>query len=89
MCFVFAQLLEMDYSQYIGKYVHYILPDGTLTGGIVEYFGPNPIFPEFGIQITIDRCPYRNVDPSKVSIKPLPESWYGSEAKYINNGTNN
>lgn len=68
----------MNYSDYIGKYVHYTLPDGKLTGGICEQYSPNKFFPEFGIQIVIDRCPYRNVDISKVKIKPLPISWEGS-----------
>lgn len=72
----------MDYSKYIGQYVHYTLPDGSLIGGIVDSYGPNKFFPDTGIWITIDRCPFRDVDTSKVIIKPLPISWEGSMKKY-------
>jgi len=68
----------LNYSKYIGKYVTYEDEDGKITGGIVDSFGPNKLIPSFGIQIVLDRCPITNINPKKVSIKPLPTSWYGS-----------
>jgi hypothetical protein len=73
----------VDFQKYIGKYVTYEYPDGKVTGGIVDSFGPNKLIPEFGIQIVLDRCPITNINPNKVKIRSLPISWYGSDKKNI------
>lgn len=38
------------------------------VAGICQYIGINPMFPSWGIQVTIDRLPISNVDISKINI---------------------
>jgi hypothetical protein len=49
-----------------------IMPDGTFNLGNVigecTFFGYNPHFPSFGLQITVDRLPVINIDISQIKL---------------------
>ncbi len=61
-------------KELIGKRVLLKLNDGTLTGGILGYVGYNDFFPSWNIQVSIDGCPYPNINLNNLSLyipKPL------------------
>jgi hypothetical protein len=45
-----------------------IVIDGEVVVGVCQFIGPNPTFPSFGLQVTIDRMPIRNVDYKKIKL---------------------
>ena len=48
------------------------MPDGSYNLGNVigecTFFGYNPHFPSFGLQITVDRMPLTNIDISQIEL---------------------
>ncbi len=49
-----------------------LMSDGTYNFGNVvgecTFFGYNPHFPSFGLQITVDRMPLTNIDISQIEL---------------------
>jgi len=49
-----------------------LMADGTYNFGNVvgecTFFGYNPHFPSFGLQITVDRMPLTNIDISQIEL---------------------
>lgn len=43
------------------------IPNDTVVG-ICEFIGPNPLFPSWGLQVTIGRMPITNVDYTKIKL---------------------
>lgn len=50
---------------YTGPYQKH--PDETVTG-LCQFIGPNPNFPSWGLQVTLDRTPFTNIDHTKIKL---------------------
>lgn len=49
-----------DLQQFVGKYIE-VEGDGGVRRGTCQFVGPNPFFPSWGLQVTLDRTPVTNV----------------------------
>jgi hypothetical protein len=53
---------------WVNKTGYGIVIDGEVVVGVCQFIGPNINFPSFGLQVTIDRMPIRNVDYKKIKL---------------------
>ncbi len=65
-------MTEQQYkNKFLGKKVRVIDSKGDEWVGKCEFIGYNKYLPSYGFQVTVNRTPITNVDPSKVELWDL------------------
>lgn len=62
------------YKEYIGKRISFKTSDGKVMIGTASHVGFNQHFGWF--QVTVDRTPFRNIDPKTIKIAPVRERMF-------------